>query len=140
MKDIGQYTESAFELRGLVQFCMKSRELSRLPAFYGEYFFFLYIRLHIRGFLLTGFRANSSENYIKCQAESAVFKVMEGRLSTEIFKAGIHICILYLTWQSSCRNSKRKSQAHRNLLPVTAERRFRRRTFQKIQNSIVILP
>ncbi|KAK7844056.1 protein reticulata-related 4 [Quercus suber] len=40
---------------------------------------------HIRGFMLSGFRANSSENYIKCQAESAVFRVMEGRLSTEIF-------------------------------------------------------
>nr|POE86044.1 hypothetical protein CFP56_02412 [Quercus suber] len=35
--------------------------------------------------MLSGFRANSSENYIKCQAESAVFRVMEGRLSTEIF-------------------------------------------------------
>ncbi|KAK7855888.1 uncharacterized protein CFP56_025988 [Quercus suber] len=33
---------------------------------------------HIRGFMLSGFRANTSENYIKCQAESAVFKVMEG--------------------------------------------------------------
>jgi hypothetical protein len=52
----------------------------------------------MRGFILTGFGANSSQNYIKCQAESAVFKVMEGWLSTEIFIAGVHLWILYLTW------------------------------------------
>jgi hypothetical protein len=47
---------------------------------------------------VTGFGANSPQNYIKCQAESAVFKAMEGWLSTEIFKAGVRRCILYLTW------------------------------------------
>ncbi|XP_048228101.1 uncharacterized protein YacP isoform X2 [Ricinus communis] len=39
-----------------------------------------------------------------------------------------------------CRNSKRGSLAHLSLLPVIAKRRSRRRTFQKIQSSIVILP
>ncbi|PON53698.1 yacP-like NYN domain protein [Parasponia andersonii] len=50
-------------------------------------------RHFLTDFLPIGFSTNSSENYIKCQAESAVFKVMEGAYLLRHLRQGLETAV-----------------------------------------------